>query len=170
MDSFKKLLAGNENLSAQKAVDLYRERFSTKGMFENQVYTGIEEMLQALRAEDYRLFIATSKPQVYSVKIIEHFGLTKYFESVYGSELDGTRTDKSDLIRHILESEGISPTHTLMIGDRKYDLIGAKKNNVRPVGISWGYGDIFELESENPAAIFHHPQELTGYLLSQQVL
>ncbi len=164
-DSFEQLLKEHHHLNPADAVAHYRERFATIGMFENEVYEGIEEMLQKLTHKGYRLFIATSKPHVFSIQIIEHFALKPYFQKVYGSELDGTRANKAELIQYILDSEKIVSSETIMIGDRKYDLIGAKKNDMSSIGITWGYGGLDEQNHEKPEAIFHHPKELTDYLV-----
>jgi phosphoglycolate phosphatase len=157
--SFATLLAPDSQL-ADVALEKYRERFSTVGLFENSVYPGIEEALNDLSRRGHSLYVATSKPRVYAERIIEHFGLTKYFRSVDGSELDGTRTDKAELIAYILKRESIAATGAVMIGDREHDMIGAVKNQVRGIGVLWGYGSREELEKAGADACIASPKEL----------
>jgi phosphoglycolate phosphatase len=159
-DSFAKLLASDEDALAEKAVAFYRERFSTVGLFENEVYNGIPEVLEALQKNGHTLYVATSKPAIYAERIIDHFGLQRYFKCIFGSELDGTRSDKTSLITHILQAELIDPSETSMIGDRKHDMIGAKENDIYGFGVLWGYGTKDELENSGAQAFFKNPREL----------
>lgn len=127
---------------AEEAVVRYREYFSVKGLYENEVYDGIPELLSKLKAEGMRLTVATSKPWIFSEKILERFGLSEYFSFLSGSELDGRRVDKADVIEHAIDSLGITNKDSvLMVGDRKHDIIGAHKCGVKAVGVLWGYGD-----------------------------
>ena len=141
--SFVILLGGNH--AADRAVALYRERFSDVGLYENGVYDGIDEVLTALRASGHRLFVATSKAHVYAERIIDHFGLRRHFERVFGAELDGTRADKSHLLEYALKEVSVDPTRTLMIGDRSHDMVGAKNNGMKGIGVLYGYGSRDEL-------------------------
>lgn len=159
-NSFAKLLGSEDDTLAEKAIVFYRERFGTVGLFENEVYEGIPEVLEGLQENGHMLYVATSKPAVYAARIIDHFGLHRYFKAIYGSELDGTRSDKTSLICHILESESITSSETVMIGDRKHDIIGAKENGVRGIGVLWGYGTKEELETSGAHTCIGHPQEL----------
>ena len=127
-DSFAKLLATDDKALIEKAVTLYRERFGTVGLFENQVYDGIPDVLQALQKNGHTLYVATSKPTIFAKRIIVHFDLQRFFKCIYGSELDGARGDKTSLISHILQTELMEPSKTAMIGDREHDMIGAKEN------------------------------------------
>src|ERR1700731_1919353 len=120
--SLKKLL-GSDDL-ADKALLLYRERFADIGIFENEVYPGIEATLSAFAGSGRRLFVATSKPGIYAERIIDHFKLRVYFERVFGSELDGSRSDKTELLRYALEATRVDPLQAIMIGDRSHDMIG----------------------------------------------
>ncbi len=156
-ESFARL-AGAER--AADAVRLYRERFSTVGLFENAVYPGIPEVLAELRARGRRLFVATSKPHVFATRILEHFGLSSFFERVYGSELDGTRTKKGELIAWILEREGLRAEDGVMIGDRKHDVIGASENGMPCWGVLWGYGSREELTSAGARAFASSPSDI----------
>jgi phosphoglycolate phosphatase len=123
--------------------------------------------LNDLQAHGARLFVATSKPAVYAEKIIDYFNLSRFFRRVYGSELDGTRSAKSELIRYILAEQALLPAATLMIGDRKHDVIGAAQNAVRAVGVLWGFGSRAELLQAGlePSQLCSNPPML-GDLLS----
>lgn len=159
-NNFAKLLKTNDDKLVQKAVTIYRERFGTVGLLENELYKAIPEALKTLRDTGHDLFVATSKPTVFAKRIVAHFNLGCYFKAVYGSELDGTRSDKADLLAHILKNEQISPAETIMIGDRKHDMIGAKTNQIRGIGVLWGYGTRDELESAGAQACIRHPEAL----------
>jgi phosphoglycolate phosphatase len=158
--SFAKLLASDDDALTDKAVAFYRERFGTVGLFENEVYDGIPEVLEALQKNGHTLYVATSKPAVYAERIIDHFGLHRYFKRVFGSELDGTRSNKTSLISHILQRELVAPSETAMIGDREHDIIGAKENGIFGFGVLWGYGSKDELENSGANAFFKTPPEL----------
>ncbi len=157
-DTFREL-CGNDEI-AENAVSIYRERFSTKGLFENQVYDGIPECLNRLMDKAESIHVATSKPTIYSERIIEHFDLSRYFNLVYGSNLDGSLSDKTDLLRHIIESEDLLPRHTVMIGDRSFDIIGAKNHGIRAIGVLWGYGTEDELSNAGADGLCNHPNEI----------
>ena len=141
--SFVRLLGAET--SADLAVSYYRERFSDVGLYENGVYDGIGEVLTKLGAAGHRLFVATSKPHVFAERIIDHFGLRDHFERVFGSELDGTRVDKSHLLEYALKQASVDPARTLMIGDRSHDMVGAKNNGMKGIGVLYGYGTRDEL-------------------------
>ena len=158
LDSFYHLL-GNEK-EAQIALTLYRERFSTVGLYENKVYEGIENSLSELAANGCRMLVATSKPRVFAARIIHHFNLDAYFEFVYGSELDGQRADKADLIAYILSQEKLDVADTRMIGDRLHDINGATKNGVRSIGVLWGYGSHDELSAAGADVLCDSPSAL----------
>jgi phosphoglycolate phosphatase len=161
---------GDEERAGQ-ALAFYRGRYGETGKFENTLIPGIVEVLQSVTDAGYRLFVATSKLESYSVEIIDHFGLARFFQRVHGSALDGSRADKSELIRHIVGSEGLDPARTVMIGDRLHDAHGAARNNVRAIGVLWGFGDRTELEAAGVAAIAAKPDELPariGELVGQR--
>lgn len=159
-NSFAKLLASDDDKLADAALAIYRERFGSVGLYENEVYEGIPEALKALQEMGHTLYVATSKPTVYAKQIIEHFSLQQYFRAIHGSELDGTRSDKSNLISHILQSEAVASSETLMVGDREHDMIGARANGVCGVGVLWGYGTQEELEASGAHTCISHPKEL----------
>lgn len=165
--SFAMLLGGEEY--ADRAIELYRERFGTVGLFENSVYPDIAEVLAALRATPRRMFVATSKPHVFATRIIAHFGLSEHFDHVFGSELDGTRVNKVELLAYALEQTGADPASAVMIGDRSHDVIGAKRNGIRAVGVTYGYGSAEELREAGaselcatPRAVLHHIHNSRG--------
>jgi len=159
-DTFRELLSTDDPVKIDAAITAYRARFGTIGLFENEIYAGIPEALETLAARGARLFLATSKPRVYAARIVEHFGLAPFFTALHGSELDGTRTDKGDLIAHILEVEGLASAHTVMIGDRRHDVIGALRNDVRPLGVLWGFGTPDELKTAGAAGLLEEPADL----------
>jgi phosphoglycolate phosphatase len=141
--SMKKFVGTDE--LAHRAVELYRERFRDVGLYENEAYAGIEETLAKVAADGRRLFVATSKPKIYADRIVEHFGLGGLFEHVFGSELDGTRTDKADLLAYALSESEVDPERAIMIGDRSHDIVGARKNGMKAIGVLYGYGSLAEL-------------------------
>jgi phosphoglycolate phosphatase len=153
-------LVGTDGLAC-RAVELYRERFRDIGLYENEVYAGIETTLSKVAATG-RLFIATSKPKIYADRIVEHFGLRHHFEQVFGSELDGTRNDKADLLAYALTETAIDPTRAIMIGDRSHDVIGAKKNGMKSIGVLYGFGSLAELtEAGADHLCAAHPEIVT---------
>ncbi len=160
LESFKILVGPESPHLFEPTVVTYRERYGAVGLFENTVYPDIEATLIELRDLGHTLHVATSKAEVYANPIIEHFGLDKYFVSVNGSELDGTRANKAELIAHILEREGISPTDVLMIGDREHDMIGAAKTGIPAIGVLWGYGTGGELMESGATACVRVPHLL----------
>lgn len=161
-ESFAALL-GSDAALVKRAVDLYRERFVSKGMFENTIYVGIPDALQKLTDAHYQPHVVTSKPTAFARQIIEHFGLERFFHNVYGSELDGTRADKRHLIAHVLDQEQIQPAHAVMIGDREHDIKGAIANGVRPVGVLWGYGSREELTKAGASLLCDSPESLAKH-------
>jgi len=160
--SFAQMLGGQERV--EQAVQLYRERFSTIGMFENAVYDGVPALLGTLKDHGYRLYLATSKPHVYADKILDHFELSGFFERTFGAELDGTRADKTDLLAYAIAQTGALPDTAWMVGDRKHDMIGARANQVKGIGVLYGYGSRDELEQAQAFAVVERPSDLVGLL------
>lgn len=145
-DSFMEYY-GFPKAQAEEAVWEYREYFNEDGIFENKVYPGIPKMLQRLKEQGKILIVATSKPTVYAKRILERFELIQYFEDVQGSEMDGSRTKKDEVIRYALEQNKISDkAQAVMIGDREHDIIGACKCGLDSIGVLFGYGSRKELE------------------------
>jgi phosphoglycolate phosphatase len=155
-----RLLGGDH--SADRAVSLYRERFGDIGLYENGVYEGIGDVLMALCASGHRLFVATSKPHVFAERIIDHFGLRDHFERVFGSELDGTRVDKSHLLEYALKEASVEPSKTLMIGDRSHDMVGARNNGMKGIGVLYGYGSRDELLQAGAHHVCATPGSILG--------
>lgn len=163
-ESFKDFYGFDEN-KAMEAVGFYREYFSTKGIFENEVYEGIASLLQSLSERGKRLILATSKPQPFTDKIMEHFDLTQYFECIAGSNMDGTRSKKADVISYALQQCDVTDkSKTVMIGDRAQDIIGAKSVGIDAIGVEYGYGDYDELNDAGANYIVKTVDELKRYL------
>lgn len=141
---------GFDEAKAWEAMGFYRERFAVTGLYENEVFEGVAPLLEELVAQGRQLFIATSKPHVYAREIARHFDFARHFKVIYGSELDGTRTNKVELIAHLVSEQGLDPAHTLMIGDRKHDLIGARDNGMDAAAVGYGFGSFEELNSFAP--------------------
>lgn len=160
--SFVALLGGEQD--ADRGVELYRERFGTIGLFENTLYDGIVPVLAALHGSGRTIYVATSKPHVFADRIIDHFELRKYFTRVFGSELDGTRVDKSDLLRYALDETGTDPARAIMIGDRKHDVIGAANNGMSAIGAIYGYGGRHELTEAGAKHLAAAPAEITALI------
>ena len=161
-------LLGSESL-AREALALYRERFGRTGLYENEIYPGIRECLDRISTEVDSMCVVTSKPTVYATRIVAHFKLDSYFRVVYGSELDGTRTDKVDLLAHVLDAEGLDPGDAIMIGDRRHDIDGARAHGVFSIGVLWGYGDRRELSDAGADALCDQPGALAAMVLGSGV-
>lgn len=144
---------------AQEAIRVFRSRYTTVGIFENQPYPGVGQMLQTLKAQGHRLFVATSKPEVMANKVLEHFGLARYFEQIAGATLDGSRIHKEDVITYLLGLTG-DVGQTLMVGDTAFDVLGAKAHGIPTVGVSWGYGTAEDMVSAGAVRIVHTMDQL----------
>ncbi|WZL82753.1 HAD family hydrolase [Vallitaleaceae bacterium 9-2] len=150
---------------ANKAIELYREYFKDIGIFENHVYQGIPELLKALIEQEKILIVATSKPTVFAERIIRHFDLEKYFKVIIGSNLDGTRTNKAEVIETALLEAGIEQKDdVVMIGDRKHDVIGANVVGIDSIGVEYGYGSYEELTKAGATYIVKSTLELGSLL------
>ncbi len=166
IDSFMSL-AGLDRLTGELAVKYYREYFSDRGIFENQIYPKIADMLKHLKEAGAVLSLATSKPTVFAAKILEHFDIAKYFDAVAGSELDGRRVKKAEVIEHALQLLDIHDTASVvMVGDREHDTIGAAACGVTSVGVTYGYGSQAELANAGADHIVHSVDELEAFLLT----
>jgi phosphoglycolate phosphatase len=157
--SLRKML-GPDADKAETALSIYRERYSAVGKFENKVYPGIPGTLSELNRQGFNLFVATSKPYVFANDILAHYGVLRFFKRSYGSELDGALADKGELIAYILKKEGLPAKNTMMVGDRSHDIIGAKKNGVYSLGVTYGYGTKEELARAGADYIVDSPQEI----------
>lgn len=167
LDSFRQF-CGLDEETGQQAVAFYRERYAVVGLFENEVYPGIAQMLARLRAAGCHLAVASSKPEVFVKRILERFELLSYFEVVVGSELDGTRTRKEEVMEEALRQllHGTEElTDTVMVGDRKFDIQGAKAHQIAAVGVAYGYAAEGELEEAGADRIVETVEELEKILL-----
>lgn len=148
---------------ADEAIRVYRSRYIPTGMFENTPYPGIRELLEKLRAEGYTLYVATSKPEEMSVTILEKFDLAKYFCRICGASIDSSRSTKDAVIAYLLESSG-AKEDMVMVGDTKYDILGAKAHGIPAIGVGWGYGKVEEMEEAGAAGIAETMDELIGLI------
>ena len=168
MDSFKEFY-GFDDKKAKLAVEKYRERFQSVGLFENEVYPGIPKMLKKLKTRGMHLAIASSKPTVFVERILAHFHIRRYFDVVVGSELDGTRATKAEVVeealRQLFEDTPVQKDRVYMIGDRKFDVEGAKAFDIESVGVAYGYGGIEELMEAHADYVVKTVEELEQFLL-----
>jgi phosphoglycolate phosphatase len=162
---FTAICNSSDKVLIERAISLYRERFSTIGLFENTVYADVPQMLAELQSMSYRLFVATSKPKVYAEKILQHFSLERYFVEIHGNELDGRLDDKAELIRELLERHRLLSNETVMVGDRKHDVIAAKRNAVSSLGVTYGYGSKEELIEAGVELFCHNPLEIVSQIM-----
>lgn len=152
-DSFMEYFGFSEE-NARKAIDIYREYFSSRGLYENKAYEGVEEVLQSLLNAGKKLYVASSKPEIFVKKILDYFGLDSCFEFMGGADLEEIRVQKADVIRYVLEQNKITDLNkVVMIGDRKHDILGAKEIGIASVGVLYGYGSRQELEDAGADAI-----------------
>jgi phosphoglycolate phosphatase len=161
LGSLKKLL-GRDDL-AETALSLYRERFAEIGIFEFTTYPGIEDALSAFAQRGKPLFVATSKPHVYARRIVDQLEMAPYLDRVFGSELDGVRTDKTELLAYALETTRVVASRAMMIGDRGHDMIGARRNAMTAIGVLYGYGSEDELIEAGAQRICATPQDLINF-------
>ena len=146
--------------TAFRGLRFYQERFGDVGYLENEVYEGVPEMLRLLKDKGYRLFITTSKPTVYTDAILKHFGLYDLFEFVSGSDLDGKRGSKAEVIRTVMEEHCLKASETVIVGDREHDIIGGKETGILTMGVRYGYADAGELESAGADWIAETPMDI----------
>ena len=167
-DSFKKFYNFTEE-QAEAALKKYRERFQDTGIFENKIYPGISQMLQMLMSKGMFLAVASSKPTVYVERILEHFNIKRFFKVIVGSELDGTRVNKEEVVEEALKQlfgdQPVDKSQVYMIGDRSYDMEGAHKAGVESVGVTYGYGSMEELKEAKADYIVRSVEELQKFLL-----
>ncbi len=149
-----------------EAIAGYRSFFATQGIFQNRVYDGIVEVLTGLQADGWLLGVATSKPEPFTERILDHFELTDYFDVVAGATMDGARRHKADVIAHALALTAPlgQVRRAVMIGDRAVDISGAKAHGLASIGVTWGYGGIEELVAADPSALAAEPGELPDLL------
>ncbi len=158
-------LAGLRGPAVAAAVAAYRDYFSDRGIFENTVYDGIVDALDSLVRAGMTLGLATSKPTVFALRILEHFSLSRFFTCVGGAELDGSRRAKVDVIGHVLRTLPVGPdrgAEVVMVGDREHDVLGAAGHGIRCVGVTWGYGSEAELRAAGASMLVDDPRQLVG--------
>ena len=169
-DSFMQFYGLSEK-DAEAAVDKYRERFKDIGLFENEVYEGIPQMLRTLKNKGMHLAVASSKPTVFVERILDHFQMREYFEAVVGSELDGRRVNKDEVVAEALQQlfgeKEIEYDKVYMIGDRKFDVEGARALGVESIGVSYGYGSLEELKEAGADYMVQSVGELSYVLLRE---
>ena len=158
-------IAGLSAEDSELAVKYYRERFSTLGIYENEVYSGVPEILQTLKERGKILVLATSKPEEYAVEILRHFDLEKYFDFIAAATMDGSRSEKADVIAYALGLAGIfSVDEAVMVGDRSYDIMGAAENGMDSVGVLFGFGGRKELESAGATYLAATVEQILEYV------
>ncbi len=163
--TFKKLLGSNDEVLIEKAVSLYRERFSMVGLFENKVYPGIPELLSTLQDNSFKLYVVTSKVKMYADRIIDHFQLSPWFSEIFGTELDGRFDNKVELIEFVLNHLNLTIEETVMVGDRREDIVAGKANRIKTVGVTYGYGSMQEITDSAPEYICGSPSEIQATLM-----
>lgn len=154
---------GFSDTDALAAVASYREYYSVTGLYENLLYTGIRELLELLKGQGRKLIVATSKPTVFSKTILDHFQMTPYFHQIVGSNLDGSLSEKAEIIAHILEHNQIDKEEAVMIGDRKFDIIGAQANGIASIAVGYGYGSEDELMAAEPTHYLRTLKDLHAF-------
>jgi len=166
-DTFRDMFAMSDD-EARQATAYYRERYSPIGKFECSVYPGVEEMLRTLKNSGRKLILATSKPTGFATEILEHFGLISYFDFIGGATLDGSRSTKEDVIEHVLASGMVSEREELvMVGDTKFDVIGAAYFGIPAIAVTYGFGSKEELSEAGAAVLVDSAAEITDILLGK---
>ena len=164
VDSFMKYY-GFTNEDALLAVDYYREYFGEKGIFENRVYNGIPELLGHIKKSGCKIALATSKPEKFAKQIVEHFGLTEYFDFTGGATMDSSRSKKADVIDYVIKSLDIKDlSAAVMVGDRHHDIEGAVQNDIDSIGVLFGYGDRAELEAAGATYIAEKVKDILSFV------
>jgi phosphoglycolate phosphatase len=158
-ETLPRLLGRDDAAVTERAIALYRERYSDVGWHENAVYAGVPVMLAAATRVSPRVFLCTTKPQVYAERIVAHFGLDGFLNGVYGTSLDGALDDKADLLAHLLAREGLDGRQCVMIGDRRHDVRAARRNGARSMGVLWGYGSRSELMEAGAETLLAAPAD-----------
>lgn len=157
---------GLSQQQAEEAVDHYRVYFKDRGLFENAVYDGVPQMLGQLKQAGCRLYVATSKPEVFAKQIIAHFDLEGYFEQIYGASMDGSRSHKGDVIAYALQRADIDRRSALMVGDREHDMLGARANGLSGLGVLYGFGNETELLQAGAIHLADSPEQVYEWLAS----
>lgn len=165
--SFKTFYGFSEE-EAKQAIGYYREYYTAKGIFENEVYDGVEKLLQDLKTAGRKVILATSKPELFAKQILEHFELLAYFDYVAGASMDETRNKKDEVIAYALKENRITDiSKVLMVGDREYDILGAKKFGMDSMGVLFGYGSLKELQAAGADYLAETPEEIRKIILEK---
>lgn len=168
--SFEEFYGFSEE-QAMKAVEYYREYYKDKGIYQTEIYNGIEDVLKELKDNQKIIALSTSKPQFFSEKILDFLKLTSYFDVIVGSNLDGTRTDKAEIIEYTISQcnaiKAVDISKVIIVGDRKHDIIGAKTAGIDSLGVLYGYGSKEELDNVKPTYIASTPHNITEILLNK---
>jgi len=168
LESFQKFY-GFSKEDSELGLKYYREYFKPKGLYENKVYEGIESLLQELKKQGKKLLVATSKPEEFAIEILKHFHLLDYFDFVAGASMDEKRVKKADVITYALESYGITDkSSVIMVGDREHDVLGAKENELKSIGVQYGYGDYEELVHAGADYIAQNPEDILQIVLGNK--
>ena len=159
---------GFSSEKTEEVIGHYREYFRAQGIFDNSLYPGVKQMLKSLTEDGRQLFVATTKATVFARQVLEHFKIAGFFSQVVGSNLDGSRSAKAEIIETIFSlSAGLLKTETVMVGDRKYDILGAQAHQLDSIAVLYGYGTLGELEAAKPTVIVNSLQELSTLLLNK---
>jgi phosphoglycolate phosphatase len=160
--TFPRLLGTDDRGLVETAIGHYRERYEDVGLFENEVYPEIPELLRQLRDDGYPLYVVTSKPKVYADRIIRHFGFDLYFAEVYGPDLDGRFDEKVELVGHVLQRLSADPKRAVMIGDRARDIESGKAHGTRTIGVTYGFGSLDEITAAGPDCVCRNSLEIAA--------
>ena len=159
-DSYKNFYDFDDE-KAELGIKKFREYYTDTGIYENSVYDGVEETLKSLKNSGKTLIIATSKPEAHANIVLDHFDLSKYFDFICGADFEETRVKKGDVIKYAIESAGIEDlSKVIMVGDREHDIIGAKENKIKSIGVLYGYGDVLELTQARADFVVEKPQDI----------
>ena len=164
--TFEKLLCSNDKRLIEKAMSLYRERFSEVGILENMVYPRIADLLATLHENSFRLYVVTTKPTVYADRIVKHFLPAHWFSDVFGAELNGRFDNKAELIEFILSHLKLVPEETIIVGDRRGDITAGQLNQIRTIGVTYGYGSKQEIINSAPDYVCDSPSEIQMTIMS----
>ena len=159
-ESFSILLNTKDRVQIDEGVRLYRVNYNKKGIYQLKLYKGVVDAIRELKKQGKNIFIATSKPKIMADKIVSYLKIDDLFTGVYGPELDGTRSKKGILISYLIEKENLDKNETIMVGDRKHDIIGANENDIKSCGVTYGYGSKEELIENGADYIIYLPDDL----------
>ena len=165
-DVMGEVLAHYGDTRVDEAVAAYRDHYGNVGLYDVALYDGVATLLASLKAAGLRLYLATSKRTAFAIRILDNLAISEHFDGIYGSEPDGTRDGKPELVADILRREAIRANTATMVGDRRYDVAGAHANGLRAIGVLWGYGDRQELEDAGADLLVASPADLQGALLA----